>query len=97
MSFPRYPEYKDSGVEWLGQVPAHWGAGRLKWMCKRYAGGTPDRANPSFWENGSIPWLNSGAVNDRVITKPSEFITLEGFERSSARWIRVQLRPDPSA
>mgnify|MGYP001489262722 CR=1 FL=1 len=24
MSFPRYPEYKDSGVEWLGEVPRHW-------------------------------------------------------------------------
>jgi type I restriction enzyme S subunit len=24
VSFPRYPEYKDSGVEWLGEVPAHW-------------------------------------------------------------------------
>jgi type I restriction enzyme S subunit len=24
MSFPRYPNYKDSGVEWLGEVPAHW-------------------------------------------------------------------------
>lgn len=24
MSFQRYPKYKDSGVEWLGQVPAHW-------------------------------------------------------------------------
>ncbi|MER2513118.1 MAG: restriction endonuclease subunit S [Nitrosomonas ureae] len=24
MSFPRYPIYKDSGVEWLGEVPAHW-------------------------------------------------------------------------
>jgi len=24
MSFPRYPEYKDSGVEWLGEVPVHW-------------------------------------------------------------------------
>jgi type I restriction enzyme S subunit len=24
VSLPRYPEYKDSGVEWLGQVPAHW-------------------------------------------------------------------------
>lgn len=24
MSFPRYPTYKESGVEWLGQVPAHW-------------------------------------------------------------------------
>lgn len=24
MSLPRYPEYKDSGVEWLGEVPRHW-------------------------------------------------------------------------
>lgn len=24
MSFPRYPAYKDSGVEWLGEIPAHW-------------------------------------------------------------------------
>lgn len=24
MSFPRYPAYKDSGVEWLGEVPGHW-------------------------------------------------------------------------
>ena len=24
MSLPRYPEYKDSGVDWLGEVPAHW-------------------------------------------------------------------------
>ena len=30
MSFPRYPEYKDSGVEWLGEVPAHWAVERLK-------------------------------------------------------------------
>lgn len=30
MSFPRYPEYKDSGVEWLGDVPGHWGVDRLK-------------------------------------------------------------------
>lgn len=25
MSFPRYPTYKPSGVEWLGEVPGHWG------------------------------------------------------------------------
>lgn len=25
MSLPRYAEYKDSGVEWLGQIPKHWG------------------------------------------------------------------------
>lgn len=30
MSFPRYPAYKDSGVEWLGSVPEHWRVDRLK-------------------------------------------------------------------
>lgn len=30
MSFPRYPEYKDSGVEWLGEVPGHWDICALK-------------------------------------------------------------------
>jgi type I restriction enzyme, S subunit len=34
MSFPRYPKYKDSGVEWLGQVPAHWEVKRLKQACR---------------------------------------------------------------
>ena len=24
MSFPTYPKYKDSGVQWLGEVPSHW-------------------------------------------------------------------------
>ncbi|MDB6031971.1 MAG: restriction modification system specificity domain protein [Verrucomicrobiales bacterium] len=30
MSFPRYPKYKPSGVEWLGDVPEHWGIDRIK-------------------------------------------------------------------
>lgn len=33
MSFPRYPEYKDSGVKWLGQVPVHWGIRPLKYVA----------------------------------------------------------------
>ena len=34
MSLPRYPEYKDSGVEWLGEVPAHWQVAPLKRLLK---------------------------------------------------------------
>jgi len=30
MSFPRYPSYKDSGVEWLGEGPGHWGGVQFK-------------------------------------------------------------------
>jgi len=29
-SFPRYPACKDSGVDWLGEIPAHWKVKRLK-------------------------------------------------------------------
>jgi len=87
MSFARYPEYKDSGVEWLGQVPEHWGVGSARWLTRRYSGGTPDKTNLSFWEDGTIPWLNSGAVNDGLITEPSTYITAEAFANSSAKWI----------
>ena len=31
--FGTYPEYEDSGVEWLGVVPAHWGVMRLKFVA----------------------------------------------------------------
>ena len=34
MSFPAYPEYKDSGVEWLGDVPAHWKVKRLRYVVE---------------------------------------------------------------
>ena len=32
MSFPRYERYKDSGVEWLGEVPEGWEVGALKYF-----------------------------------------------------------------
>lgn len=82
-----YSEYKESGVKWLGQVPGHWNAVSLKWISQRYSGGTPDKSNDAYWENGDIPWLNSGSVNDGYITEPSTYITREGFASSSAKWI----------
>jgi type I restriction enzyme S subunit len=87
MSFPRYSNYKNSGVEWLGEVPAHWKTASLRWLSKRYSGGTPDKLKLDYWTDGTIPWLNSGAVNDPIITEPSAFITEEAFQNSSAKWI----------
>jgi type I restriction enzyme S subunit len=34
MSFPRYPSYKSSGVEWLGEVPEHWEVKRLRFAAE---------------------------------------------------------------
>ena len=38
MSFPKYPSYKPSGVEWLGDVPAHWAAVRLRQLGRLLKG-----------------------------------------------------------
>jgi len=38
MSFPRYPKYKDSGVEWLGEVPEHWNVIALKYAVSMQSG-----------------------------------------------------------
>lgn len=41
MSFPKYPTYKDSGVPWLGQVPAHWSVEPIKRGYEVVNGATP--------------------------------------------------------
>lgn len=32
MKYPAYPEYKESGIEWLGEVPEHWETNRIKYI-----------------------------------------------------------------
>lgn len=87
MKYLPYNAYKPSPFAWLDQMPEHWDVAALRWMSRRYAGGTPDKGNEAYWEDGDIPWINSGAVNDGYITEPSALITREGFANSSAKWI----------
>ena len=47
-------------------------------------GGTPSTTKPEYWD-GDIPWLNSGSLNEGVITAPSKFITQLGLANSSAK------------
>jgi type I restriction enzyme S subunit len=47
MSFPRYESYKDSGVEWLGDVPEHWDVRRLKEVCEVF----PSNVDKKTYEN----------------------------------------------
>jgi type I restriction enzyme, S subunit len=51
MSFPRYPAYKDSGVEWLGEVPEHWEVLPLKRRARLLTEKTETTENPVALEN----------------------------------------------
>ncbi len=77
---------KDSGVEWLGDVPAHWGIKKLKSLTNFLGGGTPSRENLSFW-NGSIPWVSPKDMKRELIDSAEECITEEGLTKSSSNLI----------
>lgn len=74
-------------MDWAPRLPSNWKSGRLRWLADIFSGGTPDKSNHSFWEDGTIPWLNSGAVNQVEVTKASAWITEEAFQSSSAKWV----------
>ena len=50
MSFPRYPTYKESGVEWLGAVPGHWKVKRLRFVVEL----NPSKSEISGRDKGTV-------------------------------------------
>jgi type I restriction enzyme S subunit len=59
----------------LGPVPESWELVALGKLAKVGNGSTPKRDNASYWEGGTIPWLNSARIHDRFITEADQFVT----------------------
>lgn len=66
MSFPRYEKYKDSGVEWLGEVPEGWEVKRLGYYFneRREKVSDKDFEPLSVTKNGIMPQLETAAKTD---------------------------------
>lgn len=63
----------------------NWKKEPLGKICKTTSGGTPSRKNQSYYQNGTIPWVKSGELENNIITTSEEFITEEGLLNSSAK------------
>ncbi|WP_303800317.1 restriction endonuclease subunit S [Ruminococcus flavefaciens] len=75
-------EMKDSGVEWIGEIPEHWGTPQIKHIATISSGSTPNRNNTEYW-NGSIKWLKTGELQNNEITDSEEHITQKALEETS--------------
>lgn len=74
--FKRYPAYKDSGVEWLGEIPEGWEVKKIFHLFIGIGSGTtPTAGSNLYYENGKLNWLQTGDLNDSVITKTKKKIT----------------------
>lgn len=74
MSFPRYPKYKDSGVEWLGEVPEHWELKPLWTFFRRVkrTGFQEEQLLSVYRDHGVVP----KASRDDNFNKPSDDLSV---------------------
>ena len=81
---------KDSGVEWLGDVPAHWVVMPIRFAARLESGHTPSRSRPDWWENCTVPWFTLADVwqirqGADVIYETAEMVSELGLANSSVR------------
>lgn len=69
----------------LGPTPDGWRVTRIADVFATVLGGTPARSKSEYWQSGTVPWINSGKVNELRITEPSELITEAALAESSAK------------
>lgn len=64
---------KDSGIDWLGQIPAHWDVLPLRRIASTVTTGrTPPSAAGDFFSDGAVPWFTPGDFGENLILGESE-------------------------
>ena len=73
---------KDSGIEWIGKIPQHWEAKRLRFVCEFRNGYTPSKQNADFWTDGTIPWYRMEDIRDtgRFLKEAKQYVTEEAVK-----------------
>jgi len=79
---------KDSGVEWLGEVPEHWEVKPMRHTHTKKSGGTPSKAEERYWQGGGIPWASSKDLKQDKIDDTIDHITEAAVSEGAA-----ELRP----
>ena len=54
-----------------------------------FPGATPKTTHPEYWENGTIPWMSSGEVNQEEVTFTEKKITQKGYDETSTKMVPV--------
>lgn len=68
---------KPSGIDWLGDIPEHWGVLPVKRIAILESGHTPDRKVDAYWEDCEIPWVS---LNDTAVLRAGDYISDTTFK-----------------
>jgi len=88
LRFVSYSQIVKWGIDFIGikdSVNKVYKEVAISGLCKISSGGTPSRNRKDFYENGFIPWIKTGELNNTILLDTEEKITEEALKNSSAK------------
>ncbi|MCP2240240.1 restriction endonuclease subunit S [Thermoanaerobacterium thermosaccharolyticum] len=81
--YKRYERYKDSGVEWIGEIPEHWEINKLKRLSNIITGNTPPKSEEENYDDEGIPWVKPDNIqDDGTISETKERLSVIGLQKA---------------
>lgn len=72
------------------EMPSNWEVATLDDLGTWSGGGTPSKANPDFWSEGTVPWVSPKDMKTDVIRTAEDLITSDAVEGSAAKLIAAR-------
>ncbi|GAB1419506.1 hypothetical protein MASR2M12_22710 [Bacteroidales bacterium] len=76
----KYDSYKDSGIEWIGEIPSHWILNKVKHNFSFKTGFTPPSGKTEYYENGTHVWINISDLQEKEVHDSVNKITDKALE-----------------
>lgn len=74
-SKPKAPTQAVKFEDNFADLPSGWGAIKINQVAEIFTGATPLKSNANYYENGSIPWVASGSLNNEFVDSADSFVT----------------------
>lgn len=74
-SKPKAPTQAVKFEENFADLPKGWGTIKINQVAEIFTGATPLKSNANYYENGSIPWVTSGSLNNEFVDSADSFVT----------------------
>ena len=76
---------KDSGIDWIGEVPQGWGVKAIKYIFDEIGSGSTPKSDNEIFYDGDINWIQSGDLYQTdTVMSVSKTISYQGFKSTSA-------------
>ena len=77
---------KDSGIEWIGEIPRDWEIRKVTYIYENIGSGTtPKSSNDSYYVEKGYSFLQTGDLNDGIIEKTAKYLSEKALEECSLK------------